>query len=344
MKKDWKSKVIEAILIKEVEKAREITSDLDWVKNHYNFKRKEYQKKVYLDLLGKAFFIKDFEIDCDKKQLIYTDENDKKQIRKGKIGRISSIPKFHLKKDIAIYTNIKALISGKKQEACIITVNKRRLENGKYKGIDETIKNTNLYERSLKIAKNRKKNNTYVSMQKKNINQIKEEMQKKIPGYILKSEKYHGNKTKMEFICNNGHLFKMRWNNIASGQKCPYCNIYKNEEECRQIFEKITGNKFEKIRPDFLINPKTDTRLELDGYCENLKIAFEYDGRQHYEPVDYFGGIKCFTDLQKNDIVKNELCEKNGIKLIRIPYWIENKEEYIKGLLWQELSELKKEN
>lgn len=138
----------------------------------------------------------------------------------------------------------------------------------------------------------------------------KEEMKKIIPGYVLKSEKYQGNKIKMEFICNKNHLFKMRWNNIVTGQRCPYCNIYKNEEECRQILEKITGKKFEKVRPDFLINPKTNSRLELDGYCKDFKLAFEYDGKQHYEPVEHLGGAKAFADLQKNDTVKNELCKK----------------------------------
>ena len=65
---------------------------------------------------------------------------------------------------------------------------------------------------------------------------------------------------------------------------------YVNEERCRAIFERLLNKKrdgerfkFKKVRPWLLINHETGFCLELDGYCEKLKFAFEYDGIQHHE-------------------------------------------------------------
>jgi very-short-patch-repair endonuclease len=49
-------------------------------------------------------------------------------------------------------------------------------------------------------------------------------------------------------------------------------------------------------------------------------VCVEYDGSQHYHPVEYFGGEKVFKETQKSDAIKNKYCSDNGIKLIRIPY------------------------
>jgi len=56
----------------------------------------------------------------------------------------------------------------------------------------------------------------------------------------------------------------------------------------------------------------------LDIYVPYNKIAFEYQGRQHFEPVDFFGGEKSFTKMKKLDSKKYLKCKKKNIKLI---YW-----------------------
>ena len=49
-----------------------------------------------------------------------------------------------------------------------------------------------------------------------------------------------------------------------------------------RFFEKIYNKKFAKCKPLWLKNQR-GSQLELDGYNDELKIAFEYQGRQHYE-------------------------------------------------------------
>lgn len=56
----------------------------------------------------------------------------------------------------------------------------------------------------------------------------------------------------------------------------------------------------------------------LDVFIPSLSIGIEYQGRQHYEPVDLFGGEENFKETVKRDNRKRRLCEDNGVKLI---YW-----------------------
>jgi hypothetical protein len=108
------------------------------------------------------------------------------------------------------------------------------------------------------------------------------------------------------------------------------------EKECRRIFHALFGKEFLKCRPTFLMN-ENGRPLELDGFCFELKLAFEYDGEQHYFPRY---GEHNFNKTKKYDSLKDELCKKEGITLIRIPYTVKNKEEYIKkelingGITW----------
>ena len=149
-------------------------------------------------------------------------------------------------------------------------------------------------------------------------------------GYKLLSTTYKSCDTKLTIQCPQGHLFEKTWYKFYNKQqRCPLCLKYTDEQECRDILEKLTKKKFPTIRPDFLKNPQTKHNLELDGYCKELKLAFEYDGEQHYRPMRYRGSNKKFEKIQQLDSLKDELCKKHGIVLIRIPYFVTNKHLYI---------------
>ena len=61
---------------------------------------------------------------------------------------------------------------------------------------------------------------------------------------------------------------------------------------------------------------------------DNNKLLYliEYDGKQHFEPIDWFGGLKGFEETQIRDNIKNEFCQKNNIPLLRFPYTLSDKE------------------
>lgn len=115
--------------------------------------------------------------------------------------------------------------------------------------------------------------------------------------------------------CNKGHVWKTSYKSIKQYGSCLYCSNWKSEHIARDIIEEIMGLKFNKVRPMFLKG------LELDGYCKPLKLAFEYQGRQHYEYIPFFHRKEGdFKNQQKRDRMKSSICNQMGIVLLLIPY------------------------
>ena len=51
-----------------------------------------------------------------------------------------------------------------------------------------------------------------------------------------------------------------------------------------------------------------------------FNLLIEYNGKQHYKSIEYFGGGKSLEIQQKRDFSKKQYCIKNNIKLIEISY------------------------
>ena len=115
------------------------------------------------------------------------------------------------------------------------------------------------------------------------------------------------------------------------------CSLSKSER-CFGDLLKINfpNNNFIKIKPNWLKNKKGNN-LELDFYCKELKLAFEYQGAQHEEYNKFFhrNDINNFYKQLEHDKIKKELCEKKGIRLVCVPskYNYKNKSEMNKYIL-----------
>ena len=57
-----------------------------------------------------------------------------------------------------------------------------------------------------------------------------------------------------------------------------------------------------------------------DFYVPEISLLIEFNGQQHYMPIDIFGGMKAFRETVERDKVKKELAEKNGYYLITLTY------------------------
>lgn len=75
--------------------------------------------------------------------------------------------------------------------------------------------------------------------------------------------------------------------------------------------------------PDAVLHaqPKWLSPQHLDSYVPSLKIGFEFQGQQHFEPVSVFGGEQGLVQTKQRDRIKAKKCRNNGITLI---YWIHN--------------------
>lgn len=69
--------------------------------------------------------------------------------------------------------------------------------------------------------------------------------------------------------------------------------------------------------------------MPFDFYLTDLNTMIEFDGIQHFEEVEYFGGYEKLLETRFNDEIKNQYCKNNDIKLIRIPYYNYDKIENI---------------
>ena len=62
-----------------------------------------------------------------------------------------------------------------------------------------------------------------------------------------------------------------------------------------------------------------DYRYDFD--LEKYDEMIEFDGIQHFEPVDFFGGTASYLGGVENDNIKNKWASDNKKELLRIPYW-----------------------
>lgn len=110
--------------------------------------------------------------------------------------------------------------------------------------------------------------------------------------------------------------------------------VSKGELACKTYLENRFGLEFKKVRPNLLKNNVTGNNLELDLYNEELNLAVEYNGKQHYK---YCPGVhksyEHFQTQKYRDEIKKHLCKDNNIILIEVPYWIKDIDEYLETQL-----------
>lgn len=122
---------------------------------------------------------------------------------------------------------------------------------------------------------------------------------------------------------------------LLKGCGCPKCNESLGERQIRQWLE---GHNIEYIYQMSFDNCRDIKPLPFDFYLPKLNICIEYDGIQHFEPIDFSGKGEEWAKqhlkyVQKHDNIKTEYCQRNDIKLLRIPY-LKNIEEELNNFLF----------
>ncbi len=90
-----------------------------------------------------------------------------------------------------------------------------------------------------------------------------------------------------------------------------------------------------KYYPDVVYQYRADWLglQSLDIYIPSIKMGIEYQGKQHYEPIDIFGGEVGFKATTERDLIKAEKCRLNDVKLLYWKYDIKITEEEVKKQL-----------
>ena len=152
--------------------------------------------------------------------------------------------------------------------------------------------------------------------------------------FIHKSKLVHGDKYdysrvvyvdgnhKVEIVCpKHGSFFQVaRTHMRRSG--CPKCRMSKGELAIMKYL--INAGKPYIYQHSLCKSPFGGT-MRVDFFLSKENAVIEFDGEQHFKTGGHIGK-HLFTDkemrgIQLRDKLKNEYCQNNGIKLIRIPYW-----------------------
>lgn len=139
-------------------------------------------------------------------------------------------------------------------------------------------------------------------------------------GYAVTDNVYKNARTKINYICDKGHKNSMSLDNFKRGYRCPDCFKETNsrgEIEIAKIIDDM-GIKYETQKT--IKEDGWNSWLRFDFYIPDKNMAIEFDGQQHFKPVEYFGGAERFKIDKENSKKKEDYCIKYGISLLRIGY------------------------
>lgn len=149
--------------------------------------------------------------------------------------------------------------------------------------------------------------------------------------YNYDKTKYINSQNKVVIGCPLHGYFNQSPQSHMSGSGCKKCSDSKGEREIRNFLER---SKIEFLQEYIFLDCKNKAHLRFDFYLPSRRTIIEFDGIQHFQPVDYFGGVSAYNILKENDKIKNDYCEDNYINLIRIRYdQVDKIEEMLKSNL-----------
>jgi very-short-patch-repair endonuclease len=128
---------------------------------------------------------------------------------------------------------------------------------------------------------------------------------------------YVKNQIKVIITCPIHGDFNQNPLSHIQGNGCPHCNESKGE---KKITKYLDINQISYYRQHKFQDCKNIFQLPFDFYLPKYRVAIEFDGKQHFEPIEHFGGLESYERLKTNDKIKNDYCEDNFIDLIRIRY------------------------
>lgn len=142
--------------------------------------------------------------------------------------------------------------------------------------------------------------------------------------YTILSE-YTGSNSNVEVLCNDcGKKWCTRAHSLLCGKGCPNCASPKGERALQNLMQSLQLHFIEQFTfPDCIGSKGGVCRFDcavLDSSDQSPLLLIEYDGEQHFKPVEFFGGQQEFEYRQANDRIKDSYCKDHGIPLLRISY------------------------
>lgn len=154
--------------------------------------------------------------------------------------------------------------------------------------------------------------------------------------HITAVEEYQDYDTPILHYCS---IHNYEWTasprNVMRNVGCPKCTGYKHEMIISDWLDTFNISYISQYR----FNDCKDIRtLPFDFYLPDYNMCIEYDGRQHFIPIDFAGKGDAWAKeqlaiTQHHDTIKTTYCKANNIPLLRISY-LQNIEEELEKFLF----------
>jgi hypothetical protein len=125
---------------------------------------------------------------------------------------------------------------------------------------------------------------------------------------------YRGNKQLVEIICpTHGSFWQKPNTHVSSKNGCRFCFESKGERTIELFLKKYGINYIREYR----LFPYL---YRYDFYLPELNVFIEFNGLQHYKPVEFFGGLEGHLATKERDVIKKALVKQHSGNLIIIAY------------------------
>lgn len=151
--------------------------------------------------------------------------------------------------------------------------------------------------------------------------------------YEVHSEHYESYQSFRAYCKTHDYFWNTNGSNFLKGHGCRHCGFSVSKGE-NKILMYLKKHNIDYIEQYSFINMKSQRKLRCDFYLPELNLVLEYNGKQHYIPVEFFGGKKGLESTQERDKIKSDYCKKNKINFEIIRY-DEPVNERLKNILYK---------
>lgn len=127
--------------------------------------------------------------------------------------------------------------------------------------------------------------------------------------------------------CPEHGVFYQTASSHLRGHGCPSCQHSAGEKRVHDALTAL-GIAFETQKRFFDCRHKRS--LPFDFFVPSHRLLIEFDGKQHFESSDRWGGESQLELVKKRDQIKTDFANHYGLSLLRIPFWdISNVEDIV---------------
>ncbi len=163
---------------------------------------------------------------------------------------------------------------------------------------------------------------------------------------LLLSKIYKNVDSPLKVQCNKcENIWYPTISNIKAGKWCRYCSGGKSQKQLFEIINNIFPEhnvEYDYAGFEWLKNSQTGKKFHIDIFVHEIKLAIEYDGEQHFFPINFCGNkkkaLQIFKTTQQRDSLKNKLISlhPNAIKhFLRLDYKTTIEQQNVEKILCQ---------